>query len=100
LLRQTILIRELFSSKKNPVGMRRPRPSTTSSSRKPPVRIPRAAYLVEKEDEAKGLIAQIKGGAKFDELAKKHSKDPGSGANGGDLDFANRPTPEFGQAPS
>jgi len=44
--------------------------------------------LVEKEDEAKALIAQIKGGASFEELAKKNSKDPGSGANGGDLDFA------------
>ncbi len=43
--------------------------------------------LVETEDEAKKLIAEIKGGAKFEELAKKHSKDPGSGAQGGDLDF-------------
>ena len=45
--------------------------------------------LVEKEDEAKALIASIKGGAKFEDLAKKQSKDPGSGANGGDLDWAN-----------
>ena len=44
--------------------------------------------LVEKEDDAKALIAQIKAGAKFEDLAKKNSKDPGSGANGGDLDFA------------
>ena len=44
--------------------------------------------LVEKEDEAKALIAQIKAGGNFEELAKKNSKDPGSGANGGDLDFA------------
>jgi len=35
------------------------------------------------------LIDQIKKGAKFEELAKKSSKDPGSGANGGDLDWAN-----------
>lgn len=58
--------------------------------------------LVEKEDEAKSLITQIKGGAKFDELAKKHSKDPGSGQNGGDLGFS-RPdayVPEFGKAMS
>ena len=56
--------------------------------------------LVEKEDEAKALIAQIKGGANFDELAKKNSKDPGSGANGGDLDFAapGSYVPEFSQA--
>ena len=56
--------------------------------------------LVEKEDDAKALIAQIKGGANFDELAKKNSKDPGSGANGGDLDFAAAGSyvPEFSQA--
>ena len=34
--------------------------------------------LVEKEDEAKALIAQIKAGGNFEELAKKSSKDPGS----------------------
>jgi len=43
--------------------------------------------LVETEDEAKALIAKLKGGAKFEELAKQ-SKDPGSAANGGDLDWA------------
>jgi peptidyl-prolyl cis-trans isomerase C len=43
--------------------------------------------LVDKEDEAKSIIEQLKKGAKFEELAKK-SKDPGSGANGGDLDWA------------
>ena len=56
--------------------------------------------LVEKEDEAKALIAQIKAGGSFEELAKKNSKDPGSGANGGDLDFAapGSYVPEFSQA--
>ena len=44
--------------------------------------------LVEKEDDAKALIAQLKAGAKFEDLAKKNSKDPGSAPNGGDLDFA------------
>lgn len=43
--------------------------------------------LVEKEDDAKAIIAKLKGGAKFEELAKQ-SKDTGSGANGGDLDWA------------
>lgn len=43
--------------------------------------------LVEKEDEAKAIIAKLKGGAKFEELAKQ-SKDPGSASNGGDLDWA------------
>ncbi len=56
--------------------------------------------LVEKEDEAVALIKQLKGGAKFDELAKKNSKDTGSGENGGDLDFAapGAYVPEFSQA--
>ena len=45
--------------------------------------------LVEKESEAKDIIARLKKGAKFDEIAKKQSKDPGSGAKGGDLDWAN-----------
>ena len=42
--------------------------------------------LVETEAEAKSIVEQLKKGAKFEELAKK-SKDPGSAANGGDLDW-------------
>ena len=56
--------------------------------------------LVEKEDDAKALVAQLKSGAKFEDLAKKSSKDPGSAENGGDLDFAapGSYVPEFSQA--
>lgn len=56
--------------------------------------------LVEKEDEAKALIAQLKAGAKFEDLAKANSKDPGSAPNGGDLDWAapGNFVPEFSQA--
>jgi len=56
--------------------------------------------LVEKEDEAKALISQLKAGAKFEDLAKKNSKDPGSAENGGDLDWATpgNYVPEFSQA--
>lgn len=43
--------------------------------------------LVEKEDDAKAIIAKLKAGAKFEDLAKQ-SKDTGSAANGGDLDWA------------
>ena len=43
--------------------------------------------LVEKEDDAKAIITKLKGGAKFEDLAKQ-SKDPGSAAKGGDLDWA------------
>lgn len=44
--------------------------------------------LVETEEQAKAILASLKKGAKFEELAKKQSKDPGSGANGGDLDWS------------
>jgi len=58
--------------------------------------------LVEKEEDAKALIAQIKGGASFEDLAKKNSKDTGSAEKGGDLDFQNPKTngfvPEFNSA--
>jgi peptidyl-prolyl cis-trans isomerase C len=43
--------------------------------------------LLDSEADAKATIAKIKGGAKFEELAKT-SKDSGSAANGGDLDWA------------
>ena len=56
--------------------------------------------LVEKEEDAKALIAKIKAGGNFEELAKANSKDTGSAANGGDLDFANPNNfvPEFSKA--
>jgi len=55
--------------------------------------------LVATEDEAKAIIAKLKGGAKFEELAKQ-SKDPGSAGNGGDLDWASPANfvPEFSKA--
>ncbi|WP_296949671.1 peptidylprolyl isomerase [uncultured Massilia sp.] len=55
--------------------------------------------LVGTEDEAKQIIAKLKGGAKFEELAKQ-SKDPGSAPNGGDLDWASPASfvPEFSKA--
>jgi peptidyl-prolyl cis-trans isomerase C len=45
--------------------------------------------LVDSEDEAKAIIAKLKGGEKFEELAKQ-SKDPGSKERGGDLGWANQ----------
>lgn len=56
--------------------------------------------LVEQEAQAKSIIANIKKGAKFEDIAKKDSKDPGSGANGGDLDWAPAASyvPEFSEA--
>jgi peptidyl-prolyl cis-trans isomerase C len=43
--------------------------------------------LVGTDAEAKAIIAKLKGGAKFEELAKG-SKDQGTAATGGDLDWA------------
>jgi peptidyl-prolyl cis-trans isomerase C len=55
---------------------------------------------VEKEEDAKKIIADLKKGQKFEDIAKKQSKDPGSGANGGDLDWAAPSSfvPQFAEA--
>src|SRR6516164_2083495 len=52
--------------------------------------------LVETEDEAKAIVAELKKGADFAELAKKKSKDPGA-SDGGDLGFFTKDqmVPEF-----
>src|SRR6202034_4862267 len=42
--------------------------------------------LVATEDEAKAIVAELKGGADFATLAKDKSKDPGA-AEGGDLGY-------------
>jgi peptidyl-prolyl cis-trans isomerase C len=91
LTRQTILINELFADfgKRNPVSdaelkAEYDKAIAANGSKEYKVR----HILVEKEEEAKAIIAQLKKGGKFDEIAKKSSKDPGSGANGGDLDWA------------
>lgn len=56
--------------------------------------------LVETEDEAKALIAQIRGGGDFEAIAKEKSKDPGGARNGGDLGFFTKGqmVPEFAEA--
>jgi len=46
--------------------------------------------LVKTEAEAKKLIVDLGKKAKFEDLAKKYSKDPGSAKNGGELDWSNR----------
>ena len=103
LARQTILIRELFSKfqETNAVTDADAKAEYDKFVAANGGKEYRARHiLVDKEDEAKTLIADIKKGAKFEDLAKKASKDPGSGANGGDLDWANAASyvPEFSNA--
>jgi peptidyl-prolyl cis-trans isomerase C len=54
--------------------------------------------LVTTEDEAKAILAQLKGGADFATLAKEKSKDPGA-AEGGDLGYFTKEqmVPEFAE---
>jgi peptidyl-prolyl cis-trans isomerase C len=92
LARQAILIRALFADyqKKNPVTDADVKAEYDKFVASNGGKEYRASHiLVETEDEAKKLIAEIKKGGKFADTAKKNSKDPGSGANGGDLDWAN-----------
>jgi len=105
LARQSVLIRELFEDyrKKNPVTDAEAQVEYDKFKAQASGTEYRARHiLVEGEDEAKGLITQIKAGGSFEELAQKHSTDKGSGANGGDLDFAKADSyvPEFGAAMS
>jgi len=90
LARQTILIRELFADyqKKNPVSDAEAQAEYDKFKAQAGDKEYHARHiLVEKEDEAKAIIAKLKAGSKFEDLAKQ-SKDPGSAARGGDLDWA------------
>jgi peptidyl-prolyl cis-trans isomerase C len=103
LARQTLLIRELFADfqKNNPVTDAEIQAKYDEFKAQAGGKEYRARHiLVEKEDLAKKLIADLKKGAKFEDLAKKNSKDPGSAKNGGDLDWAapGSYVPEFSEA--
>lgn len=100
---QSILIRSLFEDfqSKNPVTDAEAQAEYDKFATENAGQEYRARHiLVETETQAQALIAAIQGGAKFEELAQKESKDPGSGANGGDLDWAAPESfvPAFSQA--
>ena len=103
LVRQTVLINTLFQNfvKSHPVSDADAKGEYDKIKAEQSGQEYHARHiLVDSEDEAKKLIAQIKAGAKFEDLAKKSSKDTGSAENGGDLDWA-KPTayvPEFSTA--
>ncbi|QHE86034.1 peptidylprolyl isomerase [Hydrogenophaga sp. BPS33] len=103
LARQTIMIRALFTEyqKANPVTDADIQAEYDKFAAANSGKEYRARHiLVEKEDQAKAIIASLKKGGKFEDIAKKQSKDPGSGANGGDLDWAAAGSyvPEFSEA--
>ena len=103
LARQTIMIRALFADyqKKNPVTDADMKAEYDKFATANGGKEYKAKHiLVEKEVDAKAIIASLKKGAKFEDIAKKQSKDPGSGANGGDLDWSNPSSyvPEFSEA--
>ncbi|MES2942410.1 MAG: peptidylprolyl isomerase [Pseudomonadota bacterium] len=103
LARQTIMIRALFADyqKKNPVTEADMKAEYDKFAAANGGKEYKARHiLVEKEADAKAIIASLKKGGKFEDIAKKQSKDPGSGANGGDLDWANPASyvPEFTEA--
>jgi peptidyl-prolyl cis-trans isomerase C len=79
LARQTILIRELFADfqKKDPVTDADIKAEYDKFVAANSGKEYRARHiLVEKEDEAKAIIAQLKKGGKFDDIAKKHPRTP------------------------
>lgn len=103
LARQTILIRELFADyqKNNPVTDAEIKGEYDKFVSANGGKEFKARHiLVENEDQAKKIIGDLKKGQKFEDIAKKQSKDAGSGANGGDLDWATAASyvPEFAEA--
>ena len=103
LARQTLMIRELFANyqKLNPVTDTDLKAEYDKFAATNGGKEYKAHHiLVEKEADAKAILASLKKGGKFEDIAKKQSKDPGSGAKGGDLDWANPGSyvPEFTEA--
>ena len=107
LARQSVLIGELFAdyAKKHPISDEQAKAEYDKLIKAQAPAAGTKEYkarhiLVEKEGDAKDIIAQLKKGGKFEDIAKKQSKDTGSGANGGELGWAPASTyvPEFGAA--
>ncbi|MFI0843886.1 peptidylprolyl isomerase [Mesorhizobium sp. IMUNJ 23232] len=73
----------------------------TEMANTPPVNEVHARHiLVKTKEEAEAIVKQLDGGAKFEDIAKEKSSDPGSGAQGGDLGWfgPGQMVPEFEKA--
>ena len=87
LARQSVLIGELFAdyAKKHPISDEQAKAEYDKLIKAQAPAAGTKEYkarhiLVEKEGDAKDIIAQLKKGGKFEDIAKKQSKDTGSGA--------------------
>jgi peptidyl-prolyl cis-trans isomerase C len=102
LARQTILIRELLADQQKKIAVSdadiKAEYDRFAASNAKEYRA--SHILVDKEDEAKAILESLKKGGNFAEIAKKQSKDSGSGEKGGDLDWATASSyvPEFSNA--
>ena len=70
----------------------------TMKTMKPEEEVRARHILVEKEDEAKAVLARVRKGEDFAKVAAELSRDPGSGKDGGDLGYftQDRMVPQFG----
>jgi peptidyl-prolyl cis-trans isomerase C len=103
LARQAILIRQLFANyqKTHPVTDAQVQAEYDKFAAANTGKEYKARHiLVPTEEDANKVMAELKKGAKFEDVAKKESKDPGSAVNGGDLDWAAPSSfvPEFSAA--
>jgi len=88
--RQAVLVRALFENevKQNPISdadLQKQYEQFKGSMGQNEYKV--SHILVDKEDEAKAIIAELNRGGDFAKIAKEKSKDPGSKENGGDLDW-------------
>ena len=88
--RQAVLVRALFEQemKKNPITdaqLQQQYETFKASMGTNEYKV--RHILVDKEDDAKAIIADLNKGGDFAKIAKEKSKDPGSKDNGGDLDW-------------
>lgn len=88
--RQAVLVRALFESevKQNPISdadLQKQYEQFKGSMGTNEYKV--AHILVDKEEDAKQIIADLNKGGDFAKIAKEKSKDPGSKDNGGDLDW-------------